>query len=388
MKTLHLYLTRQILTSLLMTVMVFTFVLLLGNALKELLPLLVSGQVRLGMVAQAAGLLVPFVWVFALPMGMLTATLLIFGRFSADQEYTAVRASGISLMALVSPILLLSLLLCGVSGLVNMEIGPRCRVLYTSMLFNLKASFSSALFPEDRSITDFPGYVLKVGKNRGGNLSDITVLKLQLQTNVEFFIHAQRGKFEFDQPNNRINVTLYEAKLLSLGQGPNRSGTFEEWTIPLPLESQSKAAFKPKIDDMTYQQLWAEMGNLEQRLQWRLPAERMAPDQLLAWKKQTDEWRRDFLTALFQAHRQVAFSFACFGFTLIGIPLGIRVHRRETNVGIWLALLLVAVYYSFILVGQAFQTRPEYLPHLIVWVPNLLFQAVGMVLLWRANRGI
>ncbi len=389
MRTLHAYLTRQILAALVITVMVFTFVLLLGNALKEILPLLVNRQVTFGVVAQAAGLLVPFAWVFALPMGMLTATLLVFGRFSADQELTAVRASGISLLSLISPILLLSVALCGLSALVNMEIGPRCRVAYNNIRFKILMEFTGAQLPEGRFIKDFKGYIFYVKKNRGGDLQDVHVWVLKNETNLVMTVRAARGKVEVDAPNRRVNLYLYDGQNVVLTDGRMVPGAFAE-TDPIQLDfGQKPSAFSPAISDMTSSQLWDELHSWEERLCLPIPGQNLSAEQLRARKRELEKRVGDPTTPIrFQIHQQIAFSFACFGFTLVGIPLGIQMHRRETNVGIAVALVLVLVYYSFIMLGKALDTRAEYAPHLIVWLPNFIFQAVGSVLLWRANRGM
>lgn len=380
-KTLHTYLTRQIVASLIMTVAVFTLVLLLGNMLKEILPLLISGQVRFGVVAEALGLLIPFVWVFALPMGMLTATLLIFGRFSADQELTAVRASGISLLSLITPILLLSLALCGVSAVVNMEIGPRCRTAYQRLFFRLTTGISaSQLLPEGRFIKDLKGEnLVYVGKNRNGALEDIVVYGVKQNVTLR----APRGKLEIDPTNRVINLHLYDTKGVWLNEGRISSGD-----ITLQVDLNQRKEDPRRLSDMTFTELRDELRNVERWLSFPL-ARNLSPEQLRAFKRDMERQKKGVISPIrTHIHRQVAFSFACFGFTLIGIPLGIRVHRRETNIGIAIALLLVGIYYCFVLVGAALDTHPEYAPHLIVWLPNFVFQAVGGVLLWRANRGV
>jgi lipopolysaccharide export system permease protein len=387
-KTLHWYLTRQIIGSLLMTVVVFTFVLLLGNVLKEILTLLVNRQATLGLVVEAVGLLVPFVGVFALPMAMLTATLLVFGRFSADQELIAVRASGVSLLSLVTPILLLSLLLCAISAAVNLEIAPRCRVAYKDLLFNVRVELSNAQLPEGRFITDFPGYMFYVEKNRKQSLQNVMVFQLENGI-VTTTLHAPRGQLHKDTTNRQVIVELFNVTSIRLENGRGIPVSFSKFPIILDLSEQSKAPKKPRITDLTFTQLQNEMRDLESRLSLPAPLQKLSPEQVRDQKRELERQRTDLTSPLrVQIHRQVAVSFACFGFTLLGIPLGIRVHRRETNVSFFVALLLVLVYYGFILLGQSLATRSEWAPHLILWLPNFIFQAVGAVLLWRVNRGV
>jgi lipopolysaccharide export system permease protein len=391
LKTLHKYLTGQVLVSLLLTLAVFTSVLLLGNVLKEILTLLINGQARLGTMLKAIGLLVPFVWVFALPMGLLTATLLVFGRFSADQELTAARASGVSLLSLITPILLLSLVCCGVSAWINLDFGPRCRVAYKNLIFQLRAEWVNVQLPEGRPVYDFPGYTVYAGKNRNGELEDVRIVKFGTGTNAATtYMRAPRGRFAVDAPRECLVFNLLDARSLTvMPNGRVRSDSARGWaSYAIPFQLSAQRVYRPKISDMTFWQLRNELNCREQRFT-ASPAVDVSSDELRAQVGEFAKDQSDLTEPIRVAmHRQIAFSFACFGFTLVGIPLGIRVHRRETNVGVAIALLLALVYYSFIIVGESLAGRPEFAPHLIVWLPNFIFQAVGVVLLWRANRGI
>jgi lipopolysaccharide export system permease protein len=385
--TLSRYLLRQIIATLVMTVAVFTFVLLLGNALKELLPLLVNRQATVGLLAQAIGLLIPFVAVFALPIGMLTATLLVFGRFSADQELTAARASGLSLLSLVPPVLLLSLLLCGVSALVNLRIGPQCRVAYNQLRFNLTAVVLSRLqLPEGQPITYFPGYILYLGKNRKQNLQDVRLLQFKDETNVELTVNAPRGVIEIDSVNQKLRLRLYDATIVYVSGGVPIVA--KEAPFEIDLSGSRKVAGEPPISDMTFDELRAKLRELERRISLPLPLPQAGTNAVPDRRRTMQKQRSDLTEPIrVQLHRQVAFSFACFSFTLIGIPLGIRLHRRETNIGIAVALGLVAIYYALMILASSQASRAELAPHLWMWLPNFIFQAVGAVLLHRANRG-
>lgn len=394
-RTLHRYLLRQVLATLLLTVAVFTFVLLLGNVLRDVLPLLMSQRANLGIVAQAFGLLVPFVGVYALPMGMLTATLLVFGRFSADQEYTAARASGVSLISLCTPILVFSLLLSAFSALVVLDLGPRSRVAFKQLRIKLLANIAMVQLPEGRAV-EFKAkhdaaqdeaftFTMSVGRNRSPLLEDIRLFQVSNETNLVAILSAPRGRMDIDMTNRAMVLRLEDAQVISVQHHDFPMMGNMVFDLELPASKESR----PGITDMTFFQLRDEMRRLQARLGERIElATRATPQQgakKAAARKQLDDLTQPYRV---QIHRRMAFAFACFGFTLIGIPLGIRVHRRETNIGIAIALLLVAVYYGLLVVAESLTHRPEFAPHLLVWLPNFLFQAVGAVLLWRANRGI
>jgi lipopolysaccharide export system permease protein len=286
--------------------------------------------------------------------------------------------------------LLLSLSLSVLAGVINLEVAPRCRVLYKELLFQVGMARGASLIPEKTYIKDFPGVIVYVSEVHGTNLEDVLIYEMR-KNRVEGYCRADQGSIQFDTSNRVITVVLYNATRVSFMEGHRLPQTQSAGTIEFPYTNVMVRSERKRmdLDNLTFLQLREELRSLEEGLQLNAPLTRMPTEQLRQRMKLLTTQRKDLATPIrVRMHRQVAFSFACVGFTLVGIPLGIRAHRRETTFGIAVALLLVVLYYSFFILGLAFETRPHLAPHLVLWLPNFIFQAVGAVLLWRANRGL
>jgi lipopolysaccharide export system permease protein len=97
-----------------------------GNMIK-LADLVVNKGVDLLSVGKLFFYMLPWLFTFTVPISVLTATLLTFGRLSSDNEIIAMRASGISLYKLVFPLIMLGLVISLISYELNDWILPRLR---------------------------------------------------------------------------------------------------------------------------------------------------------------------------------------------------------------------------------------------------------------------
>ena len=367
MKTLQVYLLRQLIATVSLTVGAFTGLLLVGNVLSDIFELIATGRASGTLIGQALMLLVPFVLVFSLPIGLLTATLLLFGRLSADQELTAIRASGISPARMAVPVVAFGAAMAMVCGAFNLKLAPEARVAFKRLRDGVLRESGASILSDGRFIDLGPRITLYAQKVDGLKMQGVLIYgttnvvengRTNLLRNLD--VHAPEAELQLDDRNQPVRLKLHQV------QGVYLSGN--EWQ-PLFLEQyvheianfRKPADSAPRITDMTLGQLLAERRRLER-----------------------DGGKSTPITV--QIHRNLSFSLACIAFTVVGVPLGVRGHRRETNFGIAASLALLAAYYGFLLLGSALDTRANWHPELIVWLPTLLFLGIGGLLLWRLNR--
>jgi lipopolysaccharide export LptBFGC system permease protein LptF len=87
-----------------------------------------------------------------------------------------------------------------------------------------------------------------------------------------------------------------------------------------------------------------------------------------------------------EINKRFSFPFACVAFAIIGVPLGVTAHRRETSIGFAMGLIVATTYFLFVIIGDTLRGNPHAHPELLVWFPNVLFIVLGCLLFRRLAR--
>ncbi|MBF0385434.1 MAG: LptF/LptG family permease [Candidatus Omnitrophica bacterium] len=347
MKIIRAYILREILIPFFLSLFVLTCVFLLGNLI-QLANLVVNKGVSLNVVGKVFLLYVPVLIGYTLPLACLTSVILTFSRFSADNEILALRANGIHLFRLLSPLLLLGIIISFASVLLNDRIIPYAHHEQRTLLKNLGVSNPAAMLEAGIFIKSFDNRRLFIHKIEGNRLYNVTVFEPQPNGPTRTII-AKRGEFTPVPGTSQIKLKLMDGT--SDEPDLKEGGTFyklnfDQFFLTLDFsKKQEKIEKKPK--SMTLRELRAESDEL-------------------------DKLFIDSAPLKTEYHRKISWSFASLFFIILGFPLAVITHRRERSVNFVLAIVCAVIYYVVSIGCEALSIKSVLPPAFLMWIPNLL----------------
>jgi len=364
MRILTRYILREVTAHALIGVAIFTFVLFTRD-LGHILELVVRASAPLPSVAEIFFFTVPLALTYTLPMSVLVGILIGLSRLAADSEITAMRASGMGVwnfLRRLSIFVLGSWLLALSNGV---YIAPRAQASLGRLEERLKGSQVSFEIQPRVFYEGFPKYVLYVQDVKSAQGAAVW-----------------RGVFMADITDaSNPKITLAQEGIV-VSEGADR--------LHLHLIDGSEHETDPKdanhyqISTFRQTDIPIELPSTETKSDESRPASVMETAALKEKAAHTDPVSARLY--LIEFHRRFALPTACLVLALVGIPLGLSSKKSGKSGGFVLTIILVFTYYVVSLVGVSLARQDKVSPWLGAWLADLVFLALGLLLLWRAER--
>lgn len=362
MKIIDRYILLALGVATLMGVSLLSLVLVLGNVFKQLLDLLINHDVPLETVFAFIAFVLPFSMTFTIPWGFLTALLLVFGRLSADNEILAMRSMGISFTRMCFPVLVSALTLAAVCLWINLEVAPKAEQAMMESLYKIATSNPLSFFQTDEVSEDFPDRRVYVGAREGETLKNILVFELETG-HLSKVVFAKEGHLSLDKDHSNLLLKVEDAHFEE--RDPQDPNNF--------IKIRQGIVMQSGVFPMSLKKLF------EAKMRWRHLNSYSLSELIGEIKKNTPQR----LQLLVELNKRFSISLATLAFALIAIPLGITAHRKETSIGFALSLVVAFGYFFFIIIADTFRGNPHAYPVLLIWLPNIIFTSLGILLFRR-----
>lgn len=177
----------------------------------------------------------------ALPLAILLASLMTFGNLGERFELTAMKASGISLLKVMSPLIVLMVIISIAAFFFQNNVLPVAQTKMWTLLYSMRQKSPELEIPEAVFYDQIPGYNLYVEKkNRNtGTLYDIMIYDVSKGFDNASIILADSGRLAMTEDKTHLFLKLWNGESFenlkeagqSMGNVPYRRETFDDKEI-------------------------------------------------------------------------------------------------------------------------------------------------------------
>ncbi|MCL7926969.1 MAG: LptF/LptG family permease [marine benthic group bacterium] len=380
---------------------------------------------------------IPFIFAVIVPMAVLVAVLFVFNRLAADNEISAMKASGVSLGRITLPVVALATLLA--VGLVhfNNTTLPESNHKLALLLHSI-ARKSPTFAVRDREVNEIVEGVFLVAqsKEQARNLLiDVTIWDVQssqaqrtiyadsavmgLATNGEqedLFLTLFDGVLHetSSQAPDRLQRVWFDRNYLrvaGVGNELDRSQGGARGDRELSIDSMQVrvakneiAAEETRAKSHATAVAWTEalLGNLAEadtvppdttdavvqgwRTGRRFPSPQSAAGNFRTLSLSETQFEQSANRYEVEIWKKYSIPVACIVFVIIGAPIAVRYRRAGVALVVGVSLVVFCAYYVALIGGEHLADRELLSPFWAMFAPNFLFGLIGVMAFFQARR--
>ncbi|MFH1619164.1 MAG: LptF/LptG family permease [bacterium] len=362
--TLPRYLLKVFLPFFLLSVFVFSAILLMNHFLRLLNVALLNGA-PLGWFLKSLACLMPGMLGMALPLSFLLGLLLALGGLSEQGEILALRASGYSFRQILWPMAALAAMLTILLLLLNTWISPSGLLRFKNARWLITGKISK-LRMEPRTFLSVGGWKIysDTVDNESGHLTEVKLFRYLRTDDGEkpiLHVNAPEGRFKIAKGKG-LELELKNGGFQQTDAKDPRKfvlASFAGYRVFIPFTGPENPNRDPSMQELTSRQLFRMLRDPKLDLQHR--------------REYTVENSLRFALAV-----------TPLVFFWVGCPLGLVLEKKSRVMGLVLSLAVMFTYYGLLVSSITLGRRFGFVSTWIPWMPDLVIAAAGFYF-WKRN---
>jgi len=368
------YILRELAEAFFVAFFAYTFVLTLGLMLR---PLQAGLGVMLVFKILPYGL--PAILPWTVPVSVLTACVIAYGRLSSDNEILAMNAMGTNPFQVIAPALILAVVLAVPLSYCNHFVEPRSHQKRKAAMKEAAIKKPFSFLSLDKPVFSLSDVKIYIGEAEENHLSNVIIFhesdEIEKENEYGEFVpssgevritYAKSATYQITgEGNNReLRLTLYDVELKYINRDDNFFYNIVSCDRVTERISLAEKAFTPGWKDMTTPELMKEIRKYT------------GPDAEPISERHLNK-------LLTRARMRWPSAFDAISLALLGAPLGMITKTGRKLVGFAVSVIVVVLVYFLILCGKAMSTNGVFPAPLWPWASVIVIAALGLILVRR-----